>query len=132
MTFAQEMMDIKSQLDALGHEATIPHETESHITDEGKADDPESHVQWGIENDIMRQNFDRIAEEDAVFVVNLPKNGMDGYIGVSTLLEMGIALYLRKKIFLLHAVPPIAEARWAHEVALMHPLVIEGELKKIV
>lgn len=79
----------------------------------------------------MRKNFAQVAKNDAVLVLNYKRNGIEGYIGIAALLEMGVAHYLKKKIFLVQHAPSSKTARWAHEVAIMQPTIIKGDLTKI-
>jgi hypothetical protein len=131
MKFAHDMVQIKKELDALGHEAVIPVGTGPHLTDGDFVEDLEANLKFCIEEDVMRENFRQVAQNDAVLVLNKRRNDMDGYIGISALLEMGIAHYLGKKIFLYNPTPHFSEVRWAHEVAIMQPTVISGDLSKI-
>jgi len=131
MTFAKEMRDIQSKLIKLGHMVTIPTDTDSHISDPTFADDLDSNINHCIEEDVIRANFDLIAKADAILVLNFPKNGINGYIGTSTLMELGIAHYLNKKIFILNEIPHFNEVRWAHEVTIMQPVILKGDLTKI-
>ena len=64
-------------------------------------------------------------------VLNYEKNGVKGYIGASTLMELAVAHHLQKPIFLLHPTPPYKEQRWAHEVAMLQPRVLNGALSAI-
>lgn len=131
MKFAEDMVKIKKQLDDLGHEARIPLGTESHLKDQDFVDKLDENLQWCISNDIMRRNFNQVADSDAILVLNYKRNGIEGYIGVSALMEMGVAHYLKKKIFLIEHPPSFKDARWAHEVAIMQPMIIKGDLTKI-
>lgn len=131
MAFAKEMLEIKDQLKKMGHTVQVPHGIESHITDNNFVDDLDANKKWCIDNDIMRKCFNLVAESDAVLVLNHKRNGVDGYIGVSALMELGIAHFLRKKIFLFNPTPSYQKHRWVHEVEIMQPLVINGDLKQI-
>ena len=91
----------------------------------------EKNFQYCIEHDVVRKGFQQVADADCVLVLNLPKNGIAGYIGTSALMEMGIAHWLRKKIFLLNEPPTHKEHRWAHEVRIMQPIILEGNLARI-
>ncbi len=71
--------------------------------------------------------MDDIARSDAILALNHPKNGVNGYVGTSELIEMGLAYYLGKRTFLLHPTPSPSEARWAHEVRIMQPVMINGD-----
>ncbi len=131
MTFAKEMLQTKQELERLGHEADIPFDVEHHLSDGGAIDDLERNLQYCIENDVVWKGFQQVANAEAVLVLNLPKNGIAGYIGTSALMEMGIAHWLRKQIFLFHEPPPHTDHRWAHEVKIMQPSILYGDLTKI-
>ena len=79
----------------------------------------------------MKECFNLIEESNAILIMNYPKNGVEGYIGTSSIMEIGIAYHLGKKIFLLHETPDYNEHRWAHEVKIMQPIVLNGDLDKI-
>ena len=131
MKFVKEMVKIKKELKENGHEVLTPVGIVPHLRDESFVDDLDRNLTFCINNDIMRKNFKEVSKADAVLVVNNTRNNIDGYIGASALLEMGIAYYLRKKIFLLNNIPNYNNVRWAHEVAIMQPVIIKGDLKKI-
>lgn len=131
MTFAKEMRDVKKKLESLGHVVTIPLDTEIHISDPEFTNNLISNLAHCIEEDVIRANFNLIAKADAILVLNFPKNDINGYIGASTLMEIGIAHFLEKKIFILNAIPDFNEIRWAHEVTIMQPVILKGDLTKI-
>ena len=72
--------------------------------------------------------FNLIKESDAVLVVNVDKNDIKNYIGGNTLLEMGFAHVLNKKIFLLNNIPDIS---YKDELRAMQPIVLNNDLSKI-
>ena len=129
MAFAKEMLDTKKRLQEFGHEVSIPCDTELHIADPLLRNDfarDKEHVQG---NDIMHRCFSLIAESDAVLALNHHHNDVDGYLGASTLMEIGLAGHLRKKIFLLN---PVANGqRYIHEVDVLGGIVINGDLAKV-
>lgn len=131
MTFAKQMREAKKVLEKKGHTVTIPTNTDYHIEDPTFVDNLEDNLRHCIENDTIKENFNLVADADAILVVNYPKNNMDGYIGASTLMEIGIAHFLGKKIFLLHKIPSFDTVRWAHEVTIMQPIIINGDIEKI-
>ncbi len=131
MKFAEDMVKIQQQLTDLGHEAAIPVGTEPHLKDKEFVENLDDNLAFCITHDIMRRNFQQVANSDAVLVLNYKRNDIEGYIGVSALLEMGVAHFLRKKIFLIQETPNFNDARWAHEVAIMQPIIIKGDLRKI-
>jgi hypothetical protein len=131
MKFVHQMHEIKKELEKLGHEATIPFGSDPHLTDGNFVDSLEENLKYCIDNDVMKKNFEIVANNDAVLVVNYKRNGIDGYIGASVLMELAIAHYFGKKIFLMEKAPDFSKHRWAHEVAIMQPQVISGNLDLI-
>jgi hypothetical protein len=62
-------------------------------------------------------------------ILNYDKKWISGYIGASVLMEIGIAYYLGKKIFLTN---PIDQSQWyALEVLLTNPIILDWNLSKI-
>ena len=131
MAFAKEMFAAKEQLENMGHEVGLPYETEVHIENPAFVDSLADNLQYCIDNDVIHHSLDLIEKADAVVVLNYPRKGIDGYIGTSTLMEIAIAYHFRKKIFLLNDVPHFDEVRWAHEIRIMQPTILHGDLSKI-
>ena len=83
---------------------------------------------WDRKNEAMKTHFSKVAWADAVLVLNCDKNNVKGYVGANTLIEMGIALHLGKKIFLMNQIP---ELSCKEEILGMKPVVISGDLGNI-
>lgn len=132
MAFSKEMMETKKALEALGHVVLVPHDIETHLENPDFVDDLQHNLPYAQETDIMRKCFALVAESDGVLVLNLDRKGISGYIGTSTLMEIGLAYYLQKKLFLYKDIPHWDEVRWAHEINIMQPVIIHGDLKKVV
>ena len=131
MTFAKEMVEIKKKLEQLGHSVMMPCDTEFHVENETVIDNLEEDYKHLTENDILRKCFNLVAQSDAILVLNKPKYSISGYIGTSTLMETGLAYYLGKKIFILHDVPSSDECRWAHEIKVMQPAIINEDFSLV-
>ena len=125
------MIKVKYELEELGQIIFVPHDIETHLENPDFVDDLSANFSHVVETDIIRKCFDLVAQSDAVLVLNLHRKGINGYIGTSTLMEIGLAYYLRKKIFLYNDIPHWDEVRWAHEIRIMQPIVINGDLKNI-
>ena len=78
---------------------------------------------------LMKNHFDKIASSDAILVVNDEKRRIKGYIGASALMEMGLAFYLNKPIFVLNDVHEGMSVY--EEVKAMNCIIIDGDLSKI-
>lgn len=131
MSFVNDMIKIKKSLDKLMHKVSIPHGSKPHQKDKSFVDNLEDNLEYCIKNNVMKRNFDLVSENDAVLVLNYKKNNTDGYIGISSLMEMAIAHHLNKKIFIYNKIPDFRKFRWAHEVSIMQPVIIDGKLDKI-
>lgn len=131
MAFAHEMVKIKKQLKKLGHIVQIPDGTAPHLKNPAFVESLEENLKYCVKNNIMKRNFDLVVENDAVLVINHKRNNIDGYIGISALMEMAIAHHFNKKIFIFNKIPHFREHRFAHEVAIMQPVIIDGDLRKI-
>jgi len=132
------MEKIKKELEDLKHKVDMP---PLGITDENgnpipiidyykirkSATEGEKWV-WDRKEEAMKKHFDKVAWSDAILVLNYDKNGIKNYVGANTLMEMGLALYLNKKIYLLN---PIPEISYKEEILGMKPIIINGDLKKI-
>ncbi len=139
IAFYKEMEEAKEQLEKLGHEVKLP--PSRFIDGNGQpisalqyyeirkaSSDNEGWV-WNTKEEAMRRHFDKIAWSDAILVLNYAKNNIQGYVGGNTLMEAGLALFLKKKIYLLNSIPEIS---YKEEILGMKPVVINGDLNKIV
>ena len=130
MTFYMEMRAIKDGLEILGHEVLLPKDVlNGEIPIEARTDIPdEKKISAKIEKDFIREHFRKIQEGDAILVLNYGKKGIPHYIGGNTFLEIGLAFWLGKKIFLMNPVP---EMNYSVEMHSMQPTVIDGDLTLI-
>ena len=131
MAFAKEMLAAKKKLKKMGHTVNVPHDTDIHIADEALVDDLDRNIIHARERDLMMQSFKLVASSDAILVLNHRRKGIEGYIGTSALMEIGLAYYLGKKIFLLNDVPSHHDARWANEIRLIDPIILNCDLANI-
>lgn len=131
MTFAHDILTLQKKLEKLGHQIALPLGMEPHLTDSTFPDNLEGDLKYCIENDVIRKNFEQIRDQDAMLVFNKKKNDIDGYMGVSMLMELAIAYFLKKKIFILYDIPHFRQHRWAHEVTIMQPIMLHGKLGNI-
>jgi len=139
VAFHDEALSIKERLEKLGHEvglwpSQVKDETGELIPVEDfykirqKATDDEKWV-WDRKAEAILEHFDKVAWSDAILVVNYDKNNVKGYIGGNTFMEMGLAFFLKKKIYLLNKVP---ELPYKEEILSLKPVLLNGDLSKIV
>lgn len=77
----------------------------------------------------MTRHFDEVAVGDAALIVNDEKHGVSGYIGPNVLLEMGLAFYLKKPIYVLNEFDKTMSNY--EEVYGMGSIMLEGDLSGI-
>lgn len=88
MKLKEKIFEIEEYLKNKGYEVVSPKEFRVEMT----------------RIDLSKMHFDEIANEntDIVLAVNVTKNGIDNYIGLSTFTEIAMAVYFNKKIYLLN------------------------------
>ena len=133
MHFSTEMIHVKSQLEKMGHSVSIPEDMHecfiNQETNTASGRDYEKELKYCIEKSLLKDAMKKIEKSDAVLVLNYTKNDIEGYIGASVLMGLGLAFYLEKKIFLLNEVDKTQ--KYALEVNLTRPVVLGGDLGKI-
>jgi len=128
ITAAEEILDIKTKLEAAGHEVEIPTGVKdeyirgrTEVSNQEKAGDK-------IQFNLIRNYFEKIKNHDAVLVVNVEKRGVKNYIGGNTFLEMGFAHVLNKKLYCLN---PLPDLPYTAELEAMQPIILNGDLSRI-
>jgi len=128
LTFAKEMVEVKRDLEKLGHNAVYSEFTEKFI---GKSDNEKEKM--NAENfaahDVIRAFWKKIKKCDAILVLNYNKKGIKNYIGGNTLMEIGFAHVLNKKIYLVNDIPDISY--YKAEIIGVNPIILKGDFKKI-
>ena len=144
MTFYKEMLEIKTSLESVGHEVFLPsvalevpadQDGENkyfgqHMEKNGGIDAyPAGHLLWDLKAQAIRDHFDKIQSAEAILVANFDKKGVRGYVGGNTLIEIGLAYYLNKKIFILN--PVSSEISYKQEIMGMKPVMLDSDYLKI-
>lgn len=127
MYFAREMLEVKSSLEKMGHTVSVPSDTHDCIENP----DLNMSLEHCLKTNVQKECFDNVIKNDAILVLNYDKNGVKNYIGGATLMEIGIAQAHDKNIFLLHPVPEIKDLRYALEIQIAKPIVLNGNLDLI-
>ena len=128
MVFTEKMLELKEQLEARGHKIFVSSFSQAYV---GKSDLEKEQITlfYKNEKDAIRDFFERIKESDAILVANYDRRGVKNYIGGNTLMEIGFAHVLNKKIFLMNPVPEIEF--YKSEIEAVKPVIINGDLSKI-
>ena len=112
--FFDRLWDIKRSLEERGHEVLLPSMQDYHHLEE----DALAKIQY----DLIGEHFRKIEQSDAIYVANYDKNGIVGYIGGNSFLEMGLAFYKGIPIFLLNDIPQ--EVNYKEELIALQPTVV--------
>lgn len=117
MSFLKEFDEAKMILEKRGHEVIVP-----------KKDPLPEPIPTSIKREAMETFNENLRGSDAILVMNYTKNGKENYIGVNSLMEIGMAFILGKRIFLMNSFPESA----SHELEAIGAEVLDGNLEKIV
>jgi nucleoside 2-deoxyribosyltransferase len=128
MQFHKKMAEAQAELEARGIRVLVPTELGNEKTNESFMSRDEDKISTKIEYDFIREHFRKIEKSDAILVLNYEKNGINGYIGGNTFLEVGYAFGLGKKIYLLYPVPKMD---YSVEMHAMEPIILHGDLTKL-
>jgi len=132
--FYRRAVDLQEQLEALGYKVIIP-STAHKMKESGDYDVAHYKTWFGDANDYhkktarMQGHFDEVEKSNAILVINDEKHGVQNYIGGNVLMEMALAFYLKKPIFLLNEIPE--ESAFLEEVIGLNPIVLHGKAEDI-
>lgn len=145
MAFYEEMQLIQEKLLALGHEVKIPELAlevpeefgggkkvyfGQYIEQNGGIDAfPVGDKIWDLKEGAIRDHYEKIDWADGIVVVNHEKRRVGGYIGGNTLIEIGVAFYLKKVIYLLN--PVSSELSYKQEILGMKPVLLNDDLSLV-
>ena len=140
-TFHREMERIKIELEGLGHEVKIP--LDEFLDENGnkisssdfrklreEANYLNNPVKWILDRKkfAISEHFKKIDWAEIILVANYDKKEIKNYIGGNTLMEIGLAMHLNKKIFFLN---PIPEVSYKDELLGIQPVILNGDLSLI-
>ena len=126
---ADEILKVKKELENKGHSVEIPEgvkrpgiraKTEAAVSEKAEIK---------TKYDLIRGYYEKMKKYDAVLIVNPEKKGIKGYIGGNTLIEMAFAHVLNKKLYCLY---PLPDMSYTSEMLAMQPVILNGDLNKIV
>lgn len=126
VTAYKPLMKVAHQLEGMGHKALVP--------DLAEKMERENNFELGADEGAaktraIKNHFKKIAESEVVLVVNEQKHGLSGYIGPNVLMEMAVAFYLGKPIYLLNQ--PDEKLSNIEEIRAMGVKVLVGDLSDI-
>jgi hypothetical protein len=82
---------------------------------------------YKIKNGLINDHFEKVIRGDAILIVNDKKRGLKGYIGGNTLMEITIAYFHKKPIFILNQIAD--ELSFKEEILGINPIFLNGKIK---
>ena len=129
--FYRQAVDLQEELEKLGYKVVVP-VTASRMKESGDFD-VEHYKTWFADASdyhkkakLMRQHFDEVTAGDAILVLNYEKRGKQNYIGGNVLMEMCLAFYHHKPIFVINDMPE--DSPFAEEILGMQPTFLHGKV----
>jgi hypothetical protein len=100
----EKLIQIEKDLIKLGFKVLVPKtarkmEEEGDYSMKGEKVWMKDPTQFYKKTELMDAHFKKVEEGEAVLVVNLDKGGVKGYIGGNVLMEMMLAYWLKKPIY---------------------------------
>ena len=134
-SFYKEVIDTEKKLKELGFKVKVPlTATKMKNTGDFKVETYKTWIETPDENNYKRKkyltkkHFEEIEKGDIILVLNYKKNGKNGYIGGAVLMEMAIAFYLKKQIFVLNPIDD--SSKYKEELCGMFPKIINGDYQR--
>ena len=130
-SFYRQAIEIQNQLNELGFDVIVPI-TATRMKESGDFEVDHYKTWFADKNDydkkaqLMRTHFVEIEKGDAILVLNYEKNGLQNYIGGNVLMEMAIAFWLNKPIFIINEVP--SSSTFEEEIRGMQPIILCGDV----
>ncbi|MFH1637982.1 MAG: hypothetical protein ABIB71_06160 [Candidatus Woesearchaeota archaeon] len=125
VAFAKDMLDTKQKLEEMCHTVKVPMNLEKYVTGSVKVED-----KWEkLEHDVIKAYYKVIKNSEAILVMNKDKNDIENYVGGNTLIEIAFAHVLDKKIYFLN---PIPQMSYTGEIEFMSPVILDGDLTRIL
>lgn len=132
--FYKRAVEIQEQLEKLGMDVIVPRT--ARIMKESGDFDVSHYKTWFADAGdyhkkaaLMRGHFDEITKGDAIMVINEEKHGVANYIGPNVLMEMSLAFYQQKPIFVLNELPQ--SSPFEEELKGMTPVLLHGEIGEL-
>lgn len=124
LKFYDEMKTLQKQLEGFGHTVHLP----MYVAGiDYWSTDGVPKVQAKKLQDLMKKHMELIRQSDAILIANYTKGDAVNYIGGNTYLEMGIAHFFEKPIYLLNPAPD--QPYINDELQSMDLTILNGNLK---
>jgi hypothetical protein len=133
-SFYRQAVDVQAQLQKLDYRVIIPATAEK-MKHSGDFNVQHYKTWFGNKNDyhkktaLMRGHFDEVKKGDAILVLNYEKHDIKNYIGGNALMEMALAFFLHKPIFILNEIPE--NSNFLEEIIGLNPVLLHGKVEAL-
>ena len=133
-SFYKQVIGLSYDIEQFGIEVILPSTAENMKRKNGQnseavIDWPNSTTGYHGKSLLIREHFAAIYESDAILVANYMKHGKPDYIGPNVLMEMAVAFFLHKKIFILHDKPD--DSPLIDEILGLKPVFLNSDITKL-
>ena len=126
--FYDRIEPVRKKLEENGHTIILPNCYENPFEeDKVRQRGEQEHAEWKARQ--YKKSENKIRESDALLVLNYEKNGQPNYVGGATFLEMYDGFKLGKLLYMYNPAP---ENLLKDEIIGMNPVVLKGDLEKIL
>lgn len=133
-SFYKQAVAVEEKLQKAGYKVIIPANAKEM---QRKGDFNPAHYKTWYENKddyhkktaLIRGHFNEVVKGDVILILNYDKHGQPNYIGGNTLMEMALAFYLKKPVYLLNEIPD--KSPFIEEINGLNPIVLHGNLSKL-
>jgi hypothetical protein len=130
-SFYKDLFPIQIMLKKLGYKVILP--STAKVMKRNNNFDVAAHKTWyknpgdyHKKRALIDKHFQKIIKGDAILVTNFAKNGVKGYIGGNTLMEITLAYFFKKPIFILNDIA--ADLPIKEEIFGINPVFLKGDL----
>jgi len=133
-SFYRQAVDVQAELERAGYTVIIPENAELM---KQRNDFEVTHYKTWFEDakdyhkkaTLMRHHFQEVKKADAILVLNYEKHGVPNYIGGNVLMEMSLAFYLNKPIYVLNEIPE--ESSFLEEIVGLGSIPLHGKIENL-
>lgn len=120
LDFKQAMLDAKKYIEEnSNHHIMLPELTRYQDIRDVQGDD-ETFTR--IKNRLTKENLKNVEDCDILLILNYSHRGIENYVGGNSFMEMIIAFFLKKPIYLLHEIPE--DMAFTEEIKSIYPIVV--------
>ncbi|OIO46532.1 MAG: hypothetical protein AUJ31_01540 [Parcubacteria group bacterium CG1_02_39_15] len=116
MSFLEKFREAKEFLEKQGHKIIVP-----------EKDPMPEPIPPSVKKKAMEKFNENLKKSDAILVMNYTKDEKENHIGANTLMEMGMAFIIQKKIFVLNPSPEFCK----DELEAIEVQFLDGDLSRI-